>query len=56
MKKLDKSLFYNFGPILSRNAVFNFCVGGRGIGKTYGATKLGIKNYLKDEQQFIYLR
>lgn len=56
MKKLDKSLFYSFGPILSRNAVFNFCVGGRGIGKTYGAAKLGIKNYLKDGQQFIYLR
>lgn len=56
MKKLDKSVFYDFGPILSRNGVYNFVVGGRGIGKTYGAKKLAIKNYLRRGDQFIYLR
>lgn len=56
MKKLDKGLFYDFGPVLSRNAVFTFCVGGRGIGKTYGAKKLVISKYLKTGEQFIYLR
>ena len=54
--KLDKSVFYDFGPLLSRNGVYNFVVGGRGIGKTYGAKKLAIKNYLRRGDQFIYLR
>lgn len=55
-KKLDNSLFYDFGELLSRNGVFNFVVGGRGIGKTYGAKKLVIRNYLRHGDQFIYLR
>lgn len=57
MKRLDTDLFYDAGPILSRNAVFNFIVGGRGIGKTYGiAKKRSIQRYLKYGEQFIYLR
>lgn len=55
-KKLDKSLFYSFDSVLSRNAVFNFIVGGRGIGKTYGACTLVIRRYLKTGEQFVYLR
>ena len=54
--KLDKSVFYDFGRLLSRNGVYNFVVGGRGIGKTYGAKKLAIKNYLRRGEQFIYVR
>lgn len=55
-KKLDSSVFYDFGPLLSRNGVWNMAVGGRGIGKTYGAKKIAIKNYLRHGEQTIYLR
>jgi hypothetical protein len=48
--------YYDFGPILSRNAAWNFIVGGRGIGKSYGAKKLAIKDYIRKGEQFIYLR
>lgn len=41
------SIFYNFNRILSYNAGFNFVVGGRGIGKTYGAEDLAIGDALK---------
>lgn len=56
MKKLDSSLFYKYQPILSRNAVFNFIVGGRGIGKSYGAKRYVVNKFLKTGEQFILLR
>jgi hypothetical protein len=34
-----KFSYYSFAKILSFNATMNHCVGGRGIGKTYGAKK-----------------
>ena len=48
--------YYSFGPVLSRNAVYNFVVGARGLGKTYGAKVKAVKDYLKRGDQFIYLR
>lgn len=48
--------FYDFAPIMSRNAVFNFVTGGRGIGKTYGAKRMAIKHFFERGEQFIYLR
>jgi len=50
------SSYYDFGPILSRNAVYNFVVGARGVGKTYGAKRKAIRDYLNKGDQFIYLR
>ena len=48
--------YYNYNALLSRNATFNFVVGGRGLGKTYGAKYWAINDFLKHENQFIYLR
>jgi hypothetical protein len=42
--------------MLSYNLLFNFIIGNRGSGKTYGAKKWAIKGFLKDGSQFIYLR
>lgn len=49
-------MYYNADNTLSRNRLFNFVVGPRGAGKTYGAKKRVIKNFLKDGSQFVYLR
>lgn len=51
--KLD---YYSLGPVLSRNAVFNFIVGARGVGKTYSAKVWGVRDYINNGNQFIYLR
>lgn len=48
--------YYSFDKLLSFNAVYNFVVGARGYGKTYGAKKIVIRNYLRDKAQFVYLR
>ena len=36
--------------------MFNFIIGERGVGKTYGAIKFCINDYLKNGNQFVYLR
>jgi hypothetical protein len=48
--------YYNFDRLWSYNGTYNFVVGGRGLGKTYGAKKQAIRNFLKRGEQFILLR
>lgn len=43
-----KFSYYSFAKVLSYNATMNHCVGGRGIGKTYGAKKKVTKDAIKD--------
>lgn len=50
------SKFYSFAKVLSYNAAYNFIVGGRGIGKTFGAKKKAISDFIRTGEQFIYLR
>lgn len=49
-------MWYNINNTLSHNALINIVIGPRGYGKTYAAKKLGVKSFLKDGSQFIYLR
>ena len=51
-----KLSYYNYGPLLSYNATYNVCVGGRGLGKTFGAKERSLKNWFKSREQFFYLR
>jgi hypothetical protein len=48
--------YYDFGPLLSHHAEYNFLVGGRGLGKTYGAKRRAVKRNLTHGEEFIYLR
>lgn len=48
--------FYDAGPLLSYNAQYNGCVGGRGLGKTYFFKRRSIRKALDLGRQFIYLR
>jgi hypothetical protein len=54
--RIQHTGFYDFGPTLSHNCLLNMIAGARGIGKTYGAKKLGITRWIKKRTQFIYLR
>jgi hypothetical protein len=49
-------MYYNYNDLFSRNALFNFIIGERGVGKTYGILKKVVKDFIKDGRQFIYLR
>ena len=49
-------MFYDLGLTLSHNCLFNFIIGGRGIGKSYAMKKHAVKQFLKHGKQFVMLR
>ena len=49
-------MYCDFNKILSYNAFINFLHGERGVGKTYGASKFVIKQFLKNNDEFAYIR
>lgn len=49
-------MFYNINHTLSYNCLFNFIVGNRGGGKTFGFKQWAIKSFLKNKKQFVYVR
>lgn len=53
---MNKDIYFNINDVLSHNKLFNFIVGERGNGKTYGALEYVIKRFLKYGEEFIYLR
>lgn len=52
----DLSMYWDINKTLSYNKLFNFVIGNRGSGKTYGSKVWCINRYLKTGEQFIYLR
>lgn len=48
--------YYNVNEAVSRNRPLNFIVGSRGIGKTYGFKKFLINRFIKQGDEFLYLR
>ena len=51
-----EEMYYNGGQALSHNALFTFIIGNRGCGKTYWFRKWVINDFIKNGNQFIYLR
>lgn len=49
-------MYYDPNKTLSKQRLFNFAIGARGCGKTYGAKKTVIRNFLRSGKQFVYLR
>lgn len=49
-------MFWDINRTLSYNALFNFIVGNRGGGKTFGATDWAIRDFKKNNGEFIYVR
>lgn len=49
-------MYYDYHKILSYNALLNFLIGERGVGKTYGASKMVTNKFIKKGEQFAYLR
>lgn len=47
---------YDDARLLSHNAVWNFCIGARGLGKSYAAKTRLCRNAVRDGNEGIYLR
>ena len=54
--KFDNPLYWNPRRTRTYNCLFNFIIGMRGAGKTYGALKDCIDRYLNGKGQFLYVR
>lgn len=49
-------MFYSYDKILSRNALLNFIIGERGVGKSLGAKKFCVTDFIKNSHEFVYIR
>lgn len=54
--EIDTSMFWSARRTLTHNSLINVIVGNRGGGKTYGAKQWGIDNFIKNREQFGYIR
>ena len=54
--KQGDEVYWDIAKPLSYNCLFNFIVGARGVGKSYGCKKWAIKDFLKNGNQFVYVR
>ena len=53
---LNDGDYYDYHDIMTFNVAWSWIIGARGLGKTFGAKKYVIKDYIKNGNQFIYLR
>lgn len=53
---MKENFWYNYDRICGFGAMFNFIISDRGCGKTYGATKMVIRDFIKNGNEFVYLR
>lgn len=53
---MKKSKYYSPQRVLSCNRIFNYVLGGRGIGKSFGWKEYVVKKFLEKKKQFIYSR
>ena len=49
-------VFWDISNLLSRNALLNFVIGERGVGKSFQAKKFVISDFLKNGNEFVYIR
>lgn len=49
-------MYYNGGELLSKNRLINFVIGNRGGGKSYHWKVRCVKEFLKDNKEFVWLR
>lgn len=56
MNEIDTSMYWNLRRTLTHNMLINVIVGNRGGGKSYGAKEWAIDNFLKNGEQFGYIR
>lgn len=56
MVEFDTSIFWDIGRTLTHNALINVIVGNRGGGKSYGAKRRAIQNFITKGEQFGYIR
>ena len=55
-KEIDTSVYWDLNRTLTHNCLFNFIVGNRGGGKSFGCKRYVIDRFIKYKEQFGYIR
>ena len=55
-QEIDTNMFWNLRRTLTHNRLINIILGNRGGGKSYGAKEWAIDNFIKNKEQFGYIR
>ena len=50
------NFYYSITDIMGYNALFNYIIGERGVGKTFSAKEYVINKFIKKGEQFVYVR
>lgn len=53
---MNDSIYWDIYRTLTHNALFNFIIGNRGGGKSFGVKEFVLKNFIKRHEQFAYVR
>lgn len=56
MNEIDTSMFWDLRRTLTHNMLINIIIGNRGGGKSFGAKQWAIDNFIKNKEQFGYIR
>lgn len=56
MEQVNKNIYYNMNKLMSYNALYSFCMGERGLGKTYAGKKKMIELWKRKRKQSVYTR
>ena len=54
--RFSLSMYWDINRPASYDCLFNFILGARGVGKSYGTKDAAIKDYIKTGAQFVYVR
>ena len=49
-------MWIDLSKIISYNALLNFIVAERGVGKTFGATEFVTRQFINKKDEFVYIR
>lgn len=53
---MDNKIYYNYDKLFSYNFLLAFIVGERGVGKSFGAKVAVLNKFLKNGEEFVYVR
>ena len=53
---MKEEIYYNYNRVISYGSLLNMLIGERGVGKTFGASELVTRDFIKKKRQFVYLR
>lgn len=49
-------MYYDINKLISYNGLLNFVIGERGCGKTFASKKFVLEDFIKNQNEFVYLR